>query len=662
LRFSAIKRFSIPILLLCCTASILAQGFVHADGKRIVDGNGELVLKRGMGLGGWMVPEGYMLQWSPPGSPTQIRNQIVELIGEEAADRFYEKYEAKYVTREDILLLGEWGFDHIRFPFHYKQFSPEPGVWVDKGFNTVDSLITWCREAGLHLVLDMHAAPGAQNGGPISDSDGTAWLWFLQEHQDHAVQIWREIARRYANETQIGGYDLLNEPVHWGVSGSVFKALYVRIVNAIREVDTDHIVFIEGNWYGTDFNDLKPPFDSNMAYSFHKYWSINSTGSIQSYLDLRETYNVPLWMGESGENSNHWYSEATDLLEENEIGWCWWAHKKYETITSPFSAKLPDGFDVIQAWLNGHGNKPSPAFAEAILMRMADALETDECVYRPGFVPALFDDEYETVSKPVKFHRLPGGFLAADYDIGANGLAYFDNVVDTRHCCGDPYTPWNEGHQYRNDGVDLQQPEVSGVPSVHWIERGEWLQYTTTFAHNGFFDFHFEVASTDGGGEIELFVDDTSRGKLQIGATGGGSSWKYLSMDGIRVNGGQRLLRLEFTSEGFNLQRIRVTVNEALTDERFPVRFTLGENYPNPFNSTTAIPMEINRPDGLKLEIIDLLGRPVQRYDLSDRLMGPTEVTWEGTNSSGDAMPAGVYYYRLSSGKEIQTAKMLLIR
>ena len=55
---------------------------------------------------------------------------------------------------------------------------------------------------------------------------------------------------------------------------------------------------------------------------------------------LRETHNVPLWMGESGENSNTWYTNFISLLEKKDIGWAWWTIKKVGDIDSPFSVKL----------------------------------------------------------------------------------------------------------------------------------------------------------------------------------------------------------------------------------------------------------------------------------------------------------------------------------
>ena len=82
---------------------------------------------------------------------------------------------------------------------------------------------------------------------------------------------------------------------------------------------------------------MTPPWDENMSYSFHKYWSETTLATIQSYISMSNQYSIPLWMGESGENSNHWYYEVFKLLEENNIGWNFWTHKKVDKITSPYS-------------------------------------------------------------------------------------------------------------------------------------------------------------------------------------------------------------------------------------------------------------------------------------------------------------------------------------
>jgi len=249
-----------------------AQGFLHASGQTIRDGEGSEILLRGMGLGGWLVPEGYTLQTSGfANSPTEINAVIVDLVGQANADEFWRRYCSNYVTKRDI-----------------------------------DSLLAWCKANRLYLILDLHCAPGGQNSGNISDYiPGEPSLWESESNRQRTVDLWQTLAARYASEEWIGGYDLINETA-WdlGAGNVPLRDLMIRITNAIRAVDTNHIVFIEGNWYATDFNGLAPKWDNNMVYSFHKYWNSNDFNSIGYLLSLRNSQNVPLWLGESGENSN----------------------------------------------------------------------------------------------------------------------------------------------------------------------------------------------------------------------------------------------------------------------------------------------------------------------------------------------------------------------
>lgn len=81
---------------------------------------------------------------------------------------------------------------------------------------------------------------------------------------------------------------------------------------------------------------MTPPWDKNMVYSFHKYWNENNIGAINSYLSLRNNFNIPIWLGESGENSNVWFTDCISLMEENKIGWAWWTLKNLKLLRDLF--------------------------------------------------------------------------------------------------------------------------------------------------------------------------------------------------------------------------------------------------------------------------------------------------------------------------------------
>jgi aryl-phospho-beta-D-glucosidase BglC (GH1 family) len=293
-------------------STLVSAQYVKSNGKAIVDGSGDTLLIRAMGIGGWMVQEGYMLQTASFANPQhKIKDTIEDLIGATATEAFYDAWLENHFNKSDVDSMAAWGFNTIRVPMHYNLFTlpieEEPvlgqNTWLNKGFNLLDSVVTWAEDAGLYVILDLHAAPGGQGYDQgISDYDPTKpSLWESVHNRTKTVALWKKLAEKFATDTTIAGYDLINEP-NWNLpGGTLLRNLYEDITDSIRTVDTNHIIFIEGNWFANTFTGLTPPWDNNMAYSPHKYWSpVNSVADIQYGLDLRDTYNVPIWFGETG--------------------------------------------------------------------------------------------------------------------------------------------------------------------------------------------------------------------------------------------------------------------------------------------------------------------------------------------------------------------------
>lgn len=559
------------LALLAGVRPLAAQGFLHASGREIVDGAGNPVLLRGMGLGGWMLQEGYMMGTaSVANTQHQLIERLTALIGSANTNAFYEAWRANHVTKRDIDSLAAWGFNSVRLPMHYNLFTlpiqAEPvfgqQTWLNTGFVLVDSLLSWCEQNQIYLILDLHAAPGGQGmDAAISDYDSDLpSLWESAANQAKTVALWARIADRYKNEPWIGGYDLINE-VNWNLPGNTaLRNLYGQITQAIRQVDQNHLIIIEGNWFANDFTGLTPPWDNNMAYSFHRYWAYNTQETIQGYLNMRQTYNVPLWMGEAGENSNVWFRDCIRLLESNNIGWAWWPMKKTDNISSPYSITRNQGYqDIIRYW-SGQGPQPDAGLAHLAMMQLATDANIANCRFHPDVLDAMFRQVAADTAKPFRTQAIPGTVLSAYYDFGPNGVAYYDSDDANYQVSTGSFRPWNSGYSYRNDGVDLERTQDAQNSSGHcvgWTSDNEWLQYEVQIATPGAYQVQVRAGAPAPGGECHLELDgaDVSP-RIQIGATGGYQSWQNFGQSGVILDSGRHKLRIFINESGFNLSSV----------------------------------------------------------------------------------------------------------
>ncbi|MGI8950399.1 MAG: glycoside hydrolase family 5 protein [Chitinophagaceae bacterium] len=349
-----LKTFFFIFAFALLLASARAQKFISTKGKDIIGVDGKPFLIKGTNLGNWLVPEGYMFKFSNANSARLINETITELIGPDATKAFWEKYLDVYITREDIHYLKNIGVNSIRVPFDYRLFTNENYMGdndLTRGFKYLDRVIKWCKADGLYVLLDMHCAPGGQTGDNIDDGYGYPFLFENEESQQLCSNIWKKIADHYKNESTVMGYDLLNEPIaHYfdkDKLNPLLEVVYKRITKAIREVDKNHILFLGGAQWDSNFKIFSAPFDSKVVYEFHKYWTATTKDVIQEYIDFRDKYNVPIYCGETGENTDEWVMNFKRTLDENNIGWHYWPYKKIDNTRGIVTFKVPTNYEQI---------------------------------------------------------------------------------------------------------------------------------------------------------------------------------------------------------------------------------------------------------------------------------------------------------------------------
>jgi endoglucanase len=399
---------AILVILAALPAVLMAQSvkFISVKGQNIIGADGKPFLMRGTNLGNWLMPEGYMFKFTTINSPKLINQAFTELLGPGETKAFWKKYLATYITKADIHFLKTTGMNTIRIPFNYKLFTDEDYLGEnnpDRGFELLDNVIAWCREEGIYVILDMHAAPGGQTGDNIDDGYGYPFLFQDAGSRGLTIKIWTRIADHYKNNPAILGYDLLNEPIATYFKkeelNPYLEPFYKELTKAVRTVDKNHLVIFGGAQWDSNMHMFGPPFDSKAVYTFHKYWT-KPTGPevIQEYLDFRNKYNVPIYCGETGENNDEWVAAFRKTLEDNNIGWTYWPYKKMDNKAGIVTFPRPAGYDTVINYTEKPRmsfeeiRKAAPTGREQVKQALYGFIENskfENCTPNTGYIEAL---------------------------------------------------------------------------------------------------------------------------------------------------------------------------------------------------------------------------------------------------------------------------------
>lgn len=380
--------------------------FLKVKGQDIVTPNGESFLIQGINLGNWLNPEGYMFLFKDVSSYRLIDQAFREMVGPDFTDQFWKTFKDNYITREDIAYIKQTGINSIRLPFHYKLFTDEDYMGLKSnqdGFARVDSVIKWCKAEGLYVILDMHDAPGGQTGDNIDDSYGYPWLFESETSKQLFSEIWKKIADRYKNEPTVLGYDLLNEPIatYFTNKEEINKLLvpvYKRGIEAIRSVDPNHIILLGGAQWNSNFSMFdEKAIDSNMLYTCHRYWCDTLQSNLQDFIDFRNKVNLPLYMGETGENTDEWVGGFRRLMERNNMGWHFWPYKKMEKTSCMVHIKKPANWDLIVEYTQKPRNnfneiraaRPDQELVKKAMLELLENIKFAHCIKNQGYIKAL---------------------------------------------------------------------------------------------------------------------------------------------------------------------------------------------------------------------------------------------------------------------------------
>lgn len=311
-KLTAVFIAAITILFAVPAASaeekLTQSDFVHAEGRDIIGTDGEKLELRGMAFGNNVFVS----------SPLPEYNHHTEAS--------YKK-------------LSEMGFNCVRFYLNYEIFENDskPYSYKKTGFEWLDKNVEWAKKYNMGIIFNMHCPQGGyQSGGNGME------LWTDKKNQDRLAALWKEIARRYADEPTVWGYGLINEP-YVPLKGTTeesveqYKKLFARLVKEVRSVTPYQAIFVEklcsikdteGNrspdweWLGDPENTFFIADDDNIVYEFHTYEIMQFTHQNADWAGTGGiTMTYPSEEIVSAEYENSWVGAANTREVRKENGW-----------------------------------------------------------------------------------------------------------------------------------------------------------------------------------------------------------------------------------------------------------------------------------------------------------------------------------------------------
>jgi len=329
--------------------------FLKVDGRHLATRAGRRVLLQGVGLGGWMNMENFITGF--PGTETLHRAALARVLGEEGTRRFFDRFLEVFFGEADAAFIASLGLNVVRLAVSYRHFDDDlaPFELKDDGFRLLDRAIERCARHGLYTVIDLHALPGCQNQRWHSDNPThRAAFWSYKHFQDRVIHLWRALALRYRDQPWVAGYNPINEP--GDVSGAAIGPFYRRLHDAIRAVDPDHILFLEGNRYSLDFHVFGEPWP-HTVYTLHDYalpglydggdYPGTSRGTYVDRDVIEKTFlarteymrrtGTPIWVGEFGPvypgdprgdaMRRQVLADQLEIYRRHDAGWALWTYK-----------------------------------------------------------------------------------------------------------------------------------------------------------------------------------------------------------------------------------------------------------------------------------------------------------------------------------------------
>ena len=343
-------------------------GLIQANGRGLYDAAGNRIQLRGINAGQILLQEGWMSPFAlepkknedgsyvkdkdgnlqyPEFTEEEFRRGLAENpnLADYDVEELLKYYYSCFFAEEDFRIIREdLHMNTIRLPFYWRNLLQDDLTrkGEEEAFAYLDWFVGEAAKQGLYVILDLHGAPGSQNGYEHSGSDvPEAKLWTDEAYVNATVDLWAYVAEHYSKTAPelgkwVASYDILNEPTYErdGVTTEECWDVFDRIYDAIRATGDNHVVTMTGCW---DFAKLPDPEVygwENVMYQYHWYnwWhDFLPTEALYMYYDLTDfgrDYDVPVFIGEFThfEDREAW-AMGLALFDRRGYNWTIWSYK-----------------------------------------------------------------------------------------------------------------------------------------------------------------------------------------------------------------------------------------------------------------------------------------------------------------------------------------------
>lgn len=238
---------------------------------------------RGVNLGGWLVLEKWMTPSLFEGLQARDETSWCVELGDRA-DSVLKRHWNSFITRDDFAWLAGVGINAVRIPVGHWLFGPDypyhsaygalSHPYVDGGVHILDRAFDWAEEFGQHVVLDLHAAPGCQNGFDNGGIQDVCEWHTREEYLQHSLNVLERLAERYRSRPSLHAIEVLNEP-RWDIDTSLLKRYTIDGYRRIRKhcrADDVAVVFHDGfRSFREYLGFLQEPEYRNAVFDIHRY-------------------------------------------------------------------------------------------------------------------------------------------------------------------------------------------------------------------------------------------------------------------------------------------------------------------------------------------------------------------------------------------------------